>query len=233
MNARLYDAGAGIFTSVDPVFADMYRTGGLNAYGYVYGNPFSFVDPTGMNGESVYNYSLTFGNGLPDDYLQNLVNEASENHRKNEVIKDDYVSVVKDIHNFYIDDPSGIYEFTEESFQSFVDGEYMLVSRTPEPSYLSLDRWFSYYTADTFIYKAGLASKTFSVNQVNFAGGNLNYLYVGMLSAHYGDSDYIEPAVSGWNLFQYHTGQGEYNLKQIELALPWARNGVAIYETYK
>ncbi|WP_419812141.1 FG-GAP-like repeat-containing protein [Bacterioplanoides sp.] len=50
MNARLYDAGAGIFTSVDPVFADMYRTGGLNAYGYVYGNPFSFVDPTGMNG---------------------------------------------------------------------------------------------------------------------------------------------------------------------------------------
>lgn len=50
MNARLYDAGAGIFTSVDPVFADMYRTGGLNAYGYVYGNPFSFVDPDGKEG---------------------------------------------------------------------------------------------------------------------------------------------------------------------------------------
>lgn len=50
MNAPLYDAGAGIFTSVDPVFADMYRTGGLNAYGYVYGNPFSFVDPDGAQG---------------------------------------------------------------------------------------------------------------------------------------------------------------------------------------
>jgi len=50
MNARLYEARAGIFTSVDSVFADMYRAGGLNAYGYVYGNPFSFIDPTGMSG---------------------------------------------------------------------------------------------------------------------------------------------------------------------------------------
>ena len=50
MNARLYDYGSGVFTSTDPLFADMQRAGGLNAYGYVYGNPFSFTDPSGMAG---------------------------------------------------------------------------------------------------------------------------------------------------------------------------------------
>ena len=50
MNARLYDYGSGVFTSVDPLFADMQRAGGLNAYGYVYGNPFGFVDPSGGRG---------------------------------------------------------------------------------------------------------------------------------------------------------------------------------------
>jgi len=55
----LYDAGAGIFTSVDPVFADIHRTGGLNAYGYVYGNPFSFVDPDGRRGTALRNNDLS------------------------------------------------------------------------------------------------------------------------------------------------------------------------------
>ena len=50
MNARLYDYGSGVFTSTDPLFADMQRAGGLNAYGYVYGNPFSFTDPSGKAG---------------------------------------------------------------------------------------------------------------------------------------------------------------------------------------
>ena len=58
MNARLYDYKAGIFTSADPVFADIQRTGGLNAYGYVYGNPFSFIDPQGLNGVDLTEYEL-------------------------------------------------------------------------------------------------------------------------------------------------------------------------------
>jgi hypothetical protein len=53
MNARLYDYGSGVFTSTDLLFADMQRAGGLNAYGYVYGNPFGFVDPTGKAGRVV------------------------------------------------------------------------------------------------------------------------------------------------------------------------------------
>ena len=60
MNARLYDYGSGVFTSVDPLFADMQRAGGLNAYGYVYGNPFGFTDPDGKAGRRAAEIALNY-----------------------------------------------------------------------------------------------------------------------------------------------------------------------------
>ncbi|PCI47346.1 MAG: hypothetical protein COB58_09890 [Thalassobium sp.] len=49
MKMRLYASNIGMFTSTDPVFADIYMTGGLNAYGYTSGNPMRYVDPDGRD----------------------------------------------------------------------------------------------------------------------------------------------------------------------------------------
>lgn len=98
MNARLYDVGAGIFTSVDPVFADMYRTGGLNAYGYVYGNPFSFIDPTGRNGlkpiDESYLNQINIVLGFTTDYVDThgivpTAVEVAARNSWNAVVSDD------------------------------------------------------------------------------------------------------------------------------------------------
>ena len=79
MNARLYDYGSGVFTSTDPLFADMQRAGGLNAYGYVYGNPFGFVDPSGMGGEnSALSYAISDErNTKPLEALTKEISNAS------------------------------------------------------------------------------------------------------------------------------------------------------------
>lgn len=47
MNARLYSTELGRFTSIDPVFDGMYRSGGLNGYSYVTGSPYRYSDPSG------------------------------------------------------------------------------------------------------------------------------------------------------------------------------------------
>ena len=74
MNARLYDYCSGVFTSADPLFADMQRAGGLNAYGYVYGNPFSFVDPSGKAGRS------TLGQTIRNARMQQINFTAGQNY---------------------------------------------------------------------------------------------------------------------------------------------------------
>ena len=88
MNARLYDYGSGVFTSTDPLFADMQRAGGLNGYGYVYGNPFGFVDPSGKAGQEIdlgtiqvigtpYDPSQLLVSQLEIDAAQTLSNRAT------------------------------------------------------------------------------------------------------------------------------------------------------------
>jgi len=79
MNARLYDYGSGVFTSTDPLFADMQRAGGLNAYGYVYGNPFSFTDPSGKAGQDAANEALQYSISIEDRIgiaALNIVNDS-------------------------------------------------------------------------------------------------------------------------------------------------------------
>jgi RHS repeat-associated protein len=48
MEARWYDAEAGVFLSIDPVVADAGDPQAFNAYAYGRNNPVSFTDPTGM-----------------------------------------------------------------------------------------------------------------------------------------------------------------------------------------
>lgn len=53
MKNRLYSPESGLFTSIDPVFDSMYRTGGLNGYGYAGGSPYRYWDPSGMSVENM------------------------------------------------------------------------------------------------------------------------------------------------------------------------------------
>ena len=54
MNGRIYDSALGRFLSPDPINQDIYHTQTNNAYSYVFNNPLSLTDPTGMEAEGIY-----------------------------------------------------------------------------------------------------------------------------------------------------------------------------------
>jgi RHS repeat-associated protein len=64
---RYYDPASGRFTQVDPIGL----AGGLSAYGFAGGDPVSFVDPFGLDGQNVPSASQIVG-----DYLSNLADKA-------------------------------------------------------------------------------------------------------------------------------------------------------------
>jgi hypothetical protein len=57
MRNRLYSPEFGLFTSIDPVFDSVYRTGGLNGYAYVSGNPYKYWDPAGMEAKDYSDFA--------------------------------------------------------------------------------------------------------------------------------------------------------------------------------
>lgn len=68
MRGRLYDPASRHFLSPDPVIAEPYSQSTYNAFGYVYGNPFAYTDPTGFTGEAVMpmptvSQEVSFDNG--------------------------------------------------------------------------------------------------------------------------------------------------------------------------
>lgn len=79
MKNRLYSPDFGLFTSIDPVFDSVYRTGGLNGYGYVSGNPYKYWDPAGMavalTEEEMI--SVQIGGHIPLDMLNRMTEEAN------------------------------------------------------------------------------------------------------------------------------------------------------------
>lgn len=52
LRARYYAPGLGVFPSLDPVEGVIQQAMSLNRYGYVWGNPTNFVDPSGMISET-------------------------------------------------------------------------------------------------------------------------------------------------------------------------------------
>jgi RHS repeat-associated protein len=66
MGNRLYSPEFALFTSIDPVFDSMYRTGGLNGYGYVSGNPYKYWDPSGRALVALTEYEHSNVSGSPN-----------------------------------------------------------------------------------------------------------------------------------------------------------------------
>jgi RHS repeat-associated protein len=53
MNGRVYSPITGRFLSVDPAIADLSDSQSVNPYAYIGNRPLSFVDPTGLEGETI------------------------------------------------------------------------------------------------------------------------------------------------------------------------------------
>ncbi|MCG8425363.1 MAG: hypothetical protein MJE77_46380 [Proteobacteria bacterium] len=53
MRGRIYDPTIGRFLSIDPILHTPFASQGTNAYSYVYNNPLSFRDPSGLSPDNV------------------------------------------------------------------------------------------------------------------------------------------------------------------------------------
>jgi hypothetical protein len=83
---------------------------------------------------------------------------------------------------------------------------------------------------DSFFYAGNNAGKTYNITDGPHAGfhlgGNINYFYQGYLHAARGNSmQWMGLTIYSWNMAQYYSGGGEYNLSQIQPARYWARVG--------
>ncbi len=87
--------------------------------------------------------------------------------------------------------------------------------------------------ADTFLWgKAGgnLGNYKFEYNGNIYLGGEINYIAVGMLSAHYYASPTLPPMVITWNVGQYlFKGFESHNITQIPNSTLWAIYGAQMY----
>jgi RHS repeat-associated protein len=237
MNARLYDYGSGVFTSTDPLFADMQRAGGLNAYGYVYGNPFRFTDPSGMGGEDAL-ASFT------DDQLRELEFGFAPSDLKQQV-RIEYNNVQERHLNFSKDNPKATpIPFSENDFEVFVANTrldiqeqelYFPFSTNSTNNFLSSDFTGQFGGADTYLWRETdgqqLGGQLFDLGGSLQYGGDVNYIKVGMLASHYGLTSALPQMVISHNLGQYYEDPvgGAYNLAQIPPAIFWSLYGAWRY----
>jgi hypothetical protein len=89
---------------------------------------------------------------------------------------------------------------------------------------------FTTGNADTIFYGGTLVGHRFLYRGRVYMGGEVNYIGIGMLAAHYhAPRELLGPAVRYWNQRQYEEGEGEHNLRQIGPATYWANMGYVGY----
>ncbi|MCG8420787.1 MAG: hypothetical protein MJE77_22935, partial [Proteobacteria bacterium] len=59
MRGRMYDPAIGRFLSIDPILHTPFASQGTNAYSYVYNNPLSFRDPSGLSPDNVQHFDFS------------------------------------------------------------------------------------------------------------------------------------------------------------------------------
>ncbi len=89
--------------------------------------------------------------------------------------------------------------------------------------------------ADTLLHSKGLVDREFEVPGYGTAkGGEINYIGVGMMMAHYGVPFPAVPALTaGWNGYQVLKGEGLHNYNQIFKGSFWAGYGYDYYKRHR
>lgn len=125
----------------------------------------------------------------------------------------------------------GIINLTQSDLDLYTD--FYRAEAKVKPTYaIGTPQWIAQFrTADTFLWQnKNLVNATFEYNGALHKGGNINYIAVGMLAAHYGIEDAIWLLVLGWNHAQNLGALGEGgNLDQIGPAIEWAEYGASLY----
>ena len=100
------------------------------------------------------------------------------------------------------------YEVQGEPKHWFMSDEY-------KTQFAGLDTFF--YRAQNLSGEKVLVGRQFSLEGRTYYGGEINYIGVGMLAAHYGGVTrlLLNPMVARWNYNQYKAGEGDHNLRQI------------------
>ena len=132
-------------------------------------------------------------------------------------------------------DPNAVIELSQDDLEVIIKGVRALIKtvEAPDKGEVLSDEYKQHFkNADTFIYRMGLASRDFEVEGQPFKGGQVNYIAVGMMAAHYGHGEWVlKPMVNGWNMNQIREGEGfDHNWTEVSVfftspALRWATYG--------
>jgi len=232
MQQRYYDQGAGRFLSVDPVTASSVNGGNFNRYWYGNNNTYRFTDPDGRFGTSRHKgYCEMVGVCQQPIKPRRSGSDIGESRPVTAEAAKRYKRLRDRVTTEAADDPNATLQLSRRDIATITN--HMVIQARDEPKHFigSEDFTNQFIGFDTFIYKEGLASRQFNVaGRGLMSGGDINYIGVGALYAAYGmDKSAVTAGVLVWNGWQYATGGGDHNRRQMSAAMPWAYHG---YDQY-
>ena len=185
-----------------------------------------------------------FANGATTAAFQHLFNEMGQRKQREQAeaeynaLGNKYKAIVSDYLKCNSDTSGLVIDMSSEEMKTILRWKKYETDAVRLDKYSKDDNYVTTYiknfqTADTFFWsgqKGDLSGIRFRYDGEIYAGGNINYIAVGMMAARYHSEMLLPPMVTGWNGMQYLTeGFQTYNLKQIYLGGQWALFGAGMY----
>ena len=177
--------------------------------------------------------SPVFANGASTGAMQFLFNAASQDRKeaaRKAKNRKDYYALADRYHKFAADNPGEALNMSVADLETIVNHKVDVIGRSKKHPFMSDGYKKAFKNTDTFLWRdKTLVGRSFNVNGSQYTGGEISYVGVGILSAHYGHSFLLPAMVTLHNLDQYASGQGSHNIGQISGGLHWAKYGASKY----
>jgi len=138
----------------------------------------------------------------------------------------DYLDLEQRVEDFFTGNASGVFALSASDLQVIFRGYYFrdFIERDPKDEDDS-----DYRGADTFLYDS-FPGKKFSYGGKTYIAGQVNYIGIGMMAAHFGHStEWLRGTINTWNIAQIIKGQGfGHNWSEVTI-FPWSSDSPAFY----